>query len=299
MLYSHYHDGQWDNWQELEFAAQFRRRPAVVSRAHGRVDVFNVDNDAHLWLVSYDGSSWSEWTELGDGTNGDVAATTWGEDRVDVFAKYGDTTNAPLRHKYWTAESGWASEWEDLGMPFTSGWDSSPQQTGPEHYSSPLAVSWCDTAGECKIDVVLNAGTTSHKLFQNGAWSDWTSGRLGASHEGAEFPDTQSIIRGDGLDGRPLAHLVSRGTDTCIHHIAHNGTDWVSWTYLWCETQEGGSDYPSEYLPTFLASNDGANIEVFARDLEGNLHKYGFHGTPVEWSYPDGNEKWENLGQPS
>ena len=299
MLYSHYRDGQWDDWQELEFAAQFRRRPAVISRAQGRVDVFNIDNNAHLWLVSYDGSSWSEWTELGDATNGDVAATTWGEDRIDVFVKYGDTTNAPLCHKYWTAESGWSGVWEDLGMPFTKGWDSSPRQTGPEHISSPLAVSWCDSAGECKIDVVLNAGTTSHILFQNGAWSDWATGSLGASHEGVEFPDTQSVIRGDGIDGRPFAHLVSRGSDTCIHHIAFNGTDWVAWTYLWCEDREGG-DYPNEFLPTFMTSSDGANIEIFARDLDGNVHKYGFHGIPVEWSsYEEGNDKWENFGQPS
>lgn len=298
MLYSHFQDGQWGDWQELEFAAQFNRRPAVVSRAQGKVDVFNVDNDAYLWLVSYDGSSWSEWTQLGDATNGDVAATSWGEDRIDVFAKYGDTTNAPVRHKYWTAASGWAEEWEDLGMPFKRGYDSSPQQTGLERYSSPLATSWCDSTGECKIDVVINAGTTGHKLFQNGAWDDWHTGTLGASHEGLEFPDTQSIIKGDGLDGRPFAHLVSRGTDTCIHHIAHNGTEWVSWTYLWCE-ERGGSDYPNEFLPTFLASADGANIEVFARDLEGSLHKYGFYGAPVEWSYLEGNKKWENLGQPS
>lgn len=82
-----------------------------------------------------------------------------------MLAKYGDTTNAPVRHKYWTAEMGWAGEWEELGIPFTKGWDSSSHQTGPGHFSSPLATSWCDSAGVCKIDLILNAGITSHKLF--------------------------------------------------------------------------------------------------------------------------------------
>lgn len=48
--------------------------------------------------------------ELSDATNGDVAATSWGEDRIDAFVKYGDTTNAPVRHRQWTALSGWADE---------------------------------------------------------------------------------------------------------------------------------------------------------------------------------------------
>jgi hypothetical protein len=297
IIYMHFHDGQWNDWQELEFAAQFLRRPAVISRAEGRVDVFNVDNEGHLWLVSYDGSVWSEWTELGDGTNGDVAAASWGEGRIDVFAKYGDTTNAPVRHKHWTSESGWAEKWDDLGAPFSSGWDYSGDGSGAGSISSPLVASWCDSGGICVIDVVINAGSSSHKIFQNGAWSDWIT--MFASHEGGEFPDTQSIVRTDGVDGRPFAHLISRGTDNCIHHNAHNGTGWGSWTYLWCEDRTDGSDYPTEFLPTFVASSGDGNVEVMARDLQGNFLKYGFLGTPVSWSYPDGNNKWENLGQPA
>jgi len=93
-------------------------------------------------------------------------------------------------------------------------------------------------------------------------------------------------------------HLVSHGSDTCIHHIAHNGTEWDSWTFLWCEDLDG-PNYPSEFLPTFLASVDGANIEVFARDLKGSLHKYGFFDITAVSYFLDGNNKWENLGQPS
>jgi hypothetical protein len=293
MLYMRFHDGQWDDWQELDFPAQFRRRPAVISRAQGKVDVFNVDFDAKLWIISYDGSAWSQWTELGDGINGDVAATTWAEDRIDVFAKYGDITNAPVRHKHWTAESGWAGEWEDLGIPYSSGWDSG---AGPgASISSPLVASWCTPEGGCAIDVVINAGSSSHKTFQNGEWSDWI-GML-ASHEGLEFPDTQSIVRGDGVDGRPFAHLISRGTNTCIHYNAHNGTNWGSWVYIRCDRRKDGdeTDYPTEFLPTFVASRDG-NVEVMARDLDGNFLKYSFLGMPSPREEGDGN--WENLGQP-
>ena len=149
----------------------------------------------------------------------------------------------------------------------------------------------------CVIDVVINAGSSSHKIFQNGGWSDWIG--MSASHEGLEFPDTQSIARGDGIDGRPFAHIISRGTDNCVHHIAHNGTGWGSWTYLWCESGTVAEvDYPTEFLPTFVTSSVGGNVEVLVRDLGGSVFKYDFIGKPADWVYLDYNKKWENLGKP-
>ncbi|KAF2626090.1 hypothetical protein BU25DRAFT_492245 [Macroventuria anomochaeta] len=292
IVYMHFHDGQWDDWQELEFAAQFRRRPTVVSREQSKIDVINVDNDGHVWLVSYDGSLWSEWTELGADITSEVAATSWGEDRIDVFAKNGNT----VLHKHWTPESGWAGEWEDLGDPFSS-YYSEPGSTS----SSPLAVSWHEGDGDGTIDVVINAGSSSHKLFKNGAWSDWIG--MYASHEGVEFPDTQSIVKGLGVDGYPFAHLISRGTDNCIHYNGHNGTGWGSWAYLWCNDKETGSElyYPTEFLPTSMVAYESGKLELVVKDLLGDVLKLVVTGTvdPHEWSYTTGNDKWENLGQPA
>ena len=283
----HFHDGQWDDWQEIEFAAQFLRRPAVVSRAQGKIDIMNVDHMGHVWSVSYDGSSWSGWIELGTGVTSDVSATSWGESRLDVFAKSGDT----VLHQHWTSESGWAAEWEDLGNPFSK-YYSEPGEVA----SSPLAVSWRD-GEDGIIDVYMTLKGSSHKLFKNGAWSDWIG--MYASHEGYEFPDTQSIVRGDGADGRPFAHLVSRGTNDCVHYNAHNGTGWGSWTLLWCD-KTSSSDYPTEFFPTFMAGGGSGSVELVVRDLEKNVLRLDMPGTgPDEWSWEASNDKWENLGQPA
>lgn len=209
IVYMHFRDGTWGEWQELDFAAGFLRRPAVVSRAQGKIDVVNVDSDGYVWVVSYDGENWSDWTELGSEFTSDIAATSLGEDRIDVFGKRGLT----VLHKQWTSDSGWAQDWEDLGDAFAN---TSPLND-ESSASSPLVVSWRDAAGDTIIDVVINHGGSSHKLFSNGAWSEWTG--MFASHEGVEFPDTQSIVRSDGADSRPsrtssLAALMTAFTTT-------------------------------------------------------------------------------------
>lgn len=288
IVYMHFRDGQWDDWQELEFAAQFLRRPAVISRAQYQLNVVNVDNEGHVWLVSYDGSTWSEWTELGADVTSDVAATTWSEDRIDVFAKKGNN----VLHKYWTADANWCEGWEDLGDPYENYY----QEPG-SIASSPLAVSWHD-GDDGIIDVVINAGSSSHRLFKNGAWSEWKG--MSASHEGLEFPDTQSVVRGDGVDGRPFAHLISRGTDNCLHYNAHNGTDWGFWNYLWCNRRETelDSSYPTEFLPTFIANGGSGIVELVMRDLDGSVLHMKLEGT-LDSSYQWSNDVWENLGQPA
>ncbi|KAJ4381531.1 hypothetical protein N0V86_002891 [Didymella sp. IMI 355093] len=287
IVYMHFHEGQWGTWQELEFAAVFLRRPAVISRAHNSVDIINVDGDGHVWIVSYDGTQWSTWTELGDKIYSEVAATTWGEDRIDVFAKQGEN----VLHKSWSSESGWAGEWDNLGDPWEKYYHDPRDSSG-----SPLTASWRD-GDDGVIDVYMarEGQGSSHKTFRNGAWSDW-KGML-ASHEGYEFAETQSIARGDGQDDRPFAYLLSRGTDDCIHHNAHNGTDWGSWVMMWC-AKERSLDYPTQYMPTFIAGGGSGGVELVARDIPGNVMRLEVSGRPQQsdWVWDTGNDKWENWG---
>ncbi|KAF3044433.1 hypothetical protein E8E12_010599 [Didymella heteroderae] len=287
IMYMHFQDGQWDAWQELEFAAVFLRRPAIISRAQDKVDIINVDRDGHIWIVSYDGTQWSSWTELGNSVYSEVTATTWGEDRIDVFASRGEN----VIHKLWSSESGWMEDWDDLGDPWKSSYHDPRDNSG-----SPLAVSWRD-GDDGVIDVYMarEGKGSSHKTFRNGEWSDW-KGML-ASHEGYEFAETQSIARGDGQDGRPFAYLLSRGTDDGIHFNAHDGTDWGSWVYLWL-AKDRALDYPTRNLATFIAGGGSANVELIAKDVPGNVMRLELSSIPKQsdWVYDTGNDKWESWG---
>ena len=139
---------------------------------------------------------------------------------------------------------------------------------------------------------------SSHKLFRNGAWSDWTT--MWASHEGYEFPDTQSIVKGDGVDGRPFAHLLSRGTNDCINYTVFNGTAWGSWKFIWCVQDRGTSGYPTELFPTYIVNSGDGKVNLVGRDLESNFLKLEIVGNAAEeWSYPGPLELWENLGRPA
>ncbi|KAH6633001.1 hypothetical protein C7974DRAFT_391916 [Boeremia exigua] len=291
ILYMHFHDGRWEDWQELEFAAKFLRRPAVISRAQHRVDVVNVDSEGSVWIVSYDGSAWSEWTQLGTNVSADVSATTWGEDRIDVFISNGET----FMHKHWTPDSGWPENWEDLGNPFgRSLWTRQAISPGPPSISSPMAVSWRD-GDDGVIDIFVTDGSSRHKMFRGGAWSDWLI--VSASHEGGEFPDTQSIVKGRGGDGYPFAHVISRGTNNCMHLISHNGTDWDFWTNLWCNTDNVGNEryYPTEILATSMAVYENGSLEVVVKDLLDNVLRLQLE-VPVDPNVRFSNGEWDNLG---
>jgi hypothetical protein len=290
IVYMRFHDGQWDAWQELEFAADFRRRPAVISRAQDKVDVINVDLEGRVWIVSYDGTQWSTWTELANRDDriwGEIATTTWSEERIDVFAKRDES----VVHKHWSSESGWAEDWEDLGDPWKSYYHDPRDSAG-----SPLVVSWRN-GDDGVIDVYMarEGQGSSHKTFRNGEWSDWKG--MMASHEGYEFAETQSIARGDGQEGRPFAYLLSRGTSDCIHFNAHNGTDWGSWVVMWC-AKDRRTDYLTQQLATFIAGGGSGSVELIAKDIPGNVMRLEVTTMPKQsdWVWDTGNDKWESWG---
>jgi hypothetical protein len=168
-------------------------------------------------------------------------------------------------------------------------------------------VSWLTPSGDGIIDIVITempkysseylGGSTFHRLYSNGAWSEWEM--MLASHEGYEYFDTQSILLGDpsGADGKPNAHLVSRGTDDCIHYTSFDGTQWDSWTYLWCASM--GGSYDTKYMPLFaIAGKTPGTGHVLARTLEGTIMRYQIDGV-VEETIENGvpSASWEDLGR--
>lgn len=291
IVYIKYQNGLWEheNWQEIEMecCSEFYNRPVVLSRAEGQFDVFNIDSEGRVMTIGFDGSSWTDWVELGSDFVGEVAATSWDANRIDIFG----TSKANVIHTYWTSDAGWAGEWDDMQDP------TSDFVSGEDGRCSPLAVSWRTPEGDGQIDVVIVAsGGTRNKLFSNSTWGDWRT--VYASHEGIEFPDTQSLIRGDGADDSPFAHLISRGSDDCIHYNRFDGLDWGHWQYMYCAERTGNQGYLTEFLPTVAVRQYDGLIDLVARDEKGDIVRYEFRGAvrdDAEWS-PDYWESWGHGG---
>jgi hypothetical protein len=83
--------------------------PAVASSNLKNLEVFARGTENHLWHMSWDGSRWSDWEDLG-GTicSAPAAVSHWGN--IDCVVRGMDNH---IYHKSWDG-SRW-SDWEDLG----------------------------------------------------------------------------------------------------------------------------------------------------------------------------------------
>ncbi len=84
-------------------------RPAAVSWAAGRVDLFGTGADGelrHRWLAN---GAWSEWESLGGNLDSAPTVASWASGRLDVFAR---GSGDHQLQKYFS--NGWSS-WHDEG----------------------------------------------------------------------------------------------------------------------------------------------------------------------------------------
>ena len=162
--------------------------PAVSSRGPNRLDVFACGQNGHLWIVKWDGQSWSKWEDLGAGRlTSSPAAVSWDEHRIDVFVRGHE---GQLAHKRWTSDAGW-SGWDDLGGRLTS---------------APAVASW----GPNRLDVFMRGheGQLVHKRWsEHAGWGPWDDlgGRLTSAPAAVSWgPDRIDVfVRGH---ERQLAH---------------------------------------------------------------------------------------------
>jgi hypothetical protein len=94
-LYHQGHDAGawWGGW--IRLGGQWSSAPAVASRGYGKLDVFVRGMDNALYRKSFDinnsydiWTGWSDWQRLGgELTQGDPAAVSWGNGRIDVFTR--------------------------------------------------------------------------------------------------------------------------------------------------------------------------------------------------------------------
>jgi hypothetical protein len=244
-----------------------------------------------MWALGYDSGTddlWNElafkfgsvpgWDSLGGALTSGPAASSWGGNREDMFARGPD---GQLWHR-WRDGGAWAS-WERIGGLLASG-------------TSPAAVSW----GPNRIDVLVTGIDQGlwHAWWDGTGWKGWEplGGRLTASPAvAARGPGTLDVlVRGtdsglwhewwDGAwkgwephggvaAGAPAAtsrgagtlDVVIRGSDDGLWHEWWDGSQWVRWETL-------GGKLASSPAAT---SWGGGRLDVAALGSQGELmHLY-------------------------
>jgi len=161
----------------------------------------------------------------GSAFNDDPAVSSWGINRLDVFARGTDST---LWHRWWDGSS-W-SGWESLGGVLSS---------------SPSAVSW----GYNRIDVFAmdKDNAIVHKWWDGTSWSGWES--LGGTWTSA--PSVSSW-------GENRLDVFVRGTDNALWHKWWDGSSWSAWESLagQLKSAPGAVSWGHNRIDVFLIGTD-------------------------------------------
>ncbi|KAI0532522.1 hypothetical protein GGR58DRAFT_489902 [Xylaria digitata] len=247
LLYLPYFAGKWesaDQWHDL--GGRFTYRPTTISGENGLSGVFGVNDKGELLYSALENQyylplRWTDWTLVGTGFTGEIAAAPFGVASWDVVG----LVNGTYRHGL-TDYRGSAPVWTNLGRPPRSiklGW---PKVVTLQDYRS-------DGSRGRLVDVVVVAdGVVWHKYYDGASWAKkWT--RLPPSHDGLEITNSQELLIGYGGSVSPIppsnGYLFSRGSDNCVYQnqfgfSGYNRTtgqsymDWLGWNSLWCPTDD-------------------------------------------------------------
>jgi hypothetical protein len=81
---------QWSQFESLEDGVKMSSDPSAVSRRSGEIMLFARGMDNKLWVREYRNAKWGPWIPWGGVLAGSPKATSWGGNRVDVFARSAD-----------------------------------------------------------------------------------------------------------------------------------------------------------------------------------------------------------------
>jgi hypothetical protein len=176
-----------------------------------------------------------------------IGVSTWGPQRIDLFARNGDNT---LEHRYF-ADSQW-SAWQKLG---TTKLD-----------SAPAAVAWA----EGRIDVFAR-GTNNHllhKWFADNTWHDFED-------LGGDLTSPPSAVS---MSPNSIDVFVRDSNNKLAHKYLRSGAGWSGWQELGDEELDGA--------PSASVWKESGRIDVFARAADNNLfhvhHQYGVWSKAVK-----------------
>ena len=224
--------------------------PVAVSWGENRMDVFSVSAIGDLTHKYWDGTAWqpseTDVETLGSGIDSSassLAATSWGEGRLDVFGI--ESRGRVLLHKYFDG-SQWnpqddISNLEDLGGDLSTG---------------VSAVSW----GPDRMDIVgaSDEQEVQHIYYDGTKWSEWES------LPGSNVSITEPTIVSWGVNRLDIFGINLN--DGALWHTAWDGSQWLAWESL------GGSNL----LSPVAAKSWGPNrIDILALG-EDNSYYYKF-----------------------
>jgi hypothetical protein len=141
----------WSGWQSL--GGGFTSALAISSWGANQLTIVGIGLDGALYSSSWNGGTWSAWTNLGAPSVGlkfDPAAVSRQSGVIDVFAVGKD--NAMWHNSY----SGSWSGWQSLGGAFTTG----PASSSPAN-------------NEVDVFGVGTDGTLYQSIWTAGVWSAW------------------------------------------------------------------------------------------------------------------------------
>ena len=187
------------------------------------------DTDKAFIREVYPGAeeTWGGWETLGGVITSDPAVTSWGSDRLDVFAR---GTDDALWHRWWDGHS-WGG-WESLGGIITT---------------EPTVASW----GPDRLDVFARGTDNAlwHRWWDGSSWGGWES------LSGIITTEPVPVSSGpDHID------VFARGTDQALWYRRWNGQQWESWRTLGgvITTSPTASSWGPNRVDVFARGTDNA-----------------------------------------
>ena len=289
--------------------------PTAVAWGPNRLDIFIVGKDQDLLHKYWDGSSWrpstKDWESLGGRLNPPsvFAATSWGVDRLDIFAVSPDSNGKnALWHKSWDG-SGWSPEGQlqnlggdFVGEPAVTSWGpdrldvfavdrenhllhrhldvntwSSWEILGDDFVGTPTAVSW----EKNRVDVfALRASGELFHRFWNAADSAWTNWE----NFGNEFKSAVGVTSWS----KNRFDIFGLGPSSAYYYKYWDGYQWNPAEKVWYYK---GGNFTS--APSVVSWGEN-RLDIFGVGSDRQLTHQTWTGTG--W-YPDQNS-WEKLGGP-
>jgi Repeat of unknown function (DUF346) len=213
--------------------------PSTTSAESGTLAVYDNGADSPQTVaLSGTGTAATNWESLGGTLSSSPAATSWGPNRIDLFARGQDLA---LYHMWW---DGTWHYWTKLGGSLSS---------------DPVAVSW----GANRLDVFARGQDLAlyHMWSTDGGatWQWWT--KLGGS---------LSSNPGGSTWGTGRIDLYAAGQDKALYHMwtSDGGTSWNYWTKLGgtLSSDPAAASWGMNRLDVFARGQDLALYHMWSTD---------------------------------